>query len=131
MTLLVIDASAAMELLLKRDALQRLSTAYPEADFIAPSHMPLECLNVLKRLERAEAIDSATASFLANDVMEFNVELISVGEIANHVWSRRRTFSIYDSAYVAVSNIFEVPLVSRDTRLMAAWPNSIDLDSLP
>ncbi|WP_260857789.1 PIN domain-containing protein [Corynebacterium singulare] len=63
--------------------------------------------------------------------MDLNIELISVGDIANHVWSRRHTFSIYDSAYVAVSNIFEAPLVSRDTRLMAAWPDSIDLDGLP
>ncbi len=131
MTLLVIDASAAIEFLLKRDALQRLITAYPAADFIAPSHMPLECLTVVKRLERTEAIDSATASLLANNVMDLNIELISVGDIANHVWSRRHTFSIYDSAYVAVSNIFEAPLVSRDTRLMAAWPDSIDLDGLP
>lgn len=130
MTLLVIDASAAIEFLLKRDAVDRFTAAYPEADFIAPSHMPLECLTVVKRLERTEAIDSATASLLANDVMDLNIELISVGDIANHVWSRRHTFSIYDSAYVAVSNIFEAPLVSRDTRLMAAWPDSIDLDGL-
>ncbi|MDK8764497.1 type II toxin-antitoxin system VapC family toxin [Corynebacterium sp. MSK218] len=131
MTLLAIDASAAIEFLLKRDAVQRFTATYPGAEFIAPSHMPLECLNVLKRLERAEAIDSATASFLANDVMEFNIELISVGDIANHVWSRRHTFSIYDSAYVAVSNIFEAPLISRDARLIAAWPYSINVDSLP
>lgn len=131
MTLLVIDASAAIEFLLKRDAVQRFAAAYPAADFIAPSHLSLECLNVLKRLERTEAIDSATASLLANDVMELNIELISVGDIANHVWSRRHTFSIYDSAYIAVSNIFEAPLLSRDTHLMTAWPNSIDLDSLP
>lgn len=117
----VLDASAAVALLTSGGAIgtwvadsckgQRLS---------APSVLPYEVANVLRRLERSKVIDKSSARLALADLNDLAVHQWPFAPFSARIWELRDNLTSYDAAYVALAEHLEVPLVTIEGRLAQA-----------
>jgi len=120
--MIVVDASAALELLLGT----RRGTAWREAlsgrreRLCAPHLLDVEVLHVLRRYERAGELTSARALAALDDLGELPLHRYPHEPLLSRMWELRRNLTGYDAAYVALAEVLEVPLVTSDTRLASS-----------
>lgn len=115
---IVIDASSMTALLLDPEAGEY--AAVHGARLLAPSVLPYEVANVLRRLSSARRLAARHASQAFADLATLDVELWDWSLIADRVWQLRANLSSYDAAYVALAELTAATLVTRDARLARA-----------
>lgn len=108
MTALLLDAEAGEHELVSGSQL------------IAPSVLPYEVANVLRRLTLAGRLTAADADQAFDDFTALAVDLWDWAAIAARAWSLRVNLSSYDAAYVALAELVDATLVTRDARLARA-----------
>lgn len=108
MTALLLDAEAGEHELVSGSQL------------IAPSVLPYEVANVLRRLTLAGRLTAADADQAFDDFTALAVDLWDWAAIAARAWSLRANLSSYDAAYVALAELVDATLVTRDARLARA-----------
>jgi predicted nucleic acid-binding protein len=120
--LIVVDASAAIELLLRTPAgalvAERLFD--PVESLHAPELIDLEVAQALRRLERADLVDSARAEEALRDFADLALERYSHRLLLPRAWELRANLTIYDAAYVALAELLDAPLLTGDTALARA-----------
>ena len=120
--MIVIDASAAVEVLLRRSGAPKLEDrlfAGSEA-LHAPQLIDLEIAQVLRRHARRRELpvarcDEALADWLAFPVWRHGHELL-----LPRIWELRDTLTAYDAAYVALAEALDAPLLTTDAKLAGA-----------
>ena len=119
---MVVDASAALEVLLQTPAAPRL-----EARLFAPGeslHVPhllgLEVVHVLRRYAAARVIDAQRGQQAIDDLTAWPLTRYPHDLFLARIWSLRHNLTAYDAAYVALAETLQVPLVTCDTRLAAS-----------
>ena len=90
------------------------------AELSAPTLMPFECANIIRRLEMAGKIGADQAAQAHGDLLDLEIELWPYEPSAPRAWELRRNVSIYDASYVAVAEILDAPLITLDRRLARA-----------
>lgn len=117
----VCDASAVVAVLLDSGSDGQWATAQlAEADLFAPTLLPYECTNVIRRAELSRAIGADQAAQAHADLLDLAVELWPYDVLATRVWELRANLSSYDAAYVALAEILAAPLVTLDQRILRA-----------
>jgi predicted nucleic acid-binding protein len=118
---LVCDASAIVTVLLDSgpDG-DWLTRRLGSADLFAPTLLPFECSNVIRRHEIAGLISSDQAAQAHADLLELPIELVPYESLAQRVWQLRWNLTSYDGAYVALAEALDAPLVTMDRRLADA-----------
>lgn len=120
--MIVLDASAALELLFRTSVGKRVEARLLEAS--APLHVPhvfdLEVTNALRRGVRQALIPLARA-----EEMVLDLEILTVVRHAHHpfvarIWELRDALTAYDAAYVALAESLDGPMITCDRRLAAA-----------
>ncbi|MGE0580667.1 MAG: type II toxin-antitoxin system VapC family toxin [Steroidobacteraceae bacterium] len=86
----------------------------------APELVRVEATNILRRLERAKEITAAEANAAFEDLMLLQMELHLFDPFADRIWELRHVVTSYDAWYVAVAEVFELPLATLDLRLVRA-----------
>jgi predicted nucleic acid-binding protein len=126
--LIVLDASATIEFLFRADSLPILANAISSTTELAcPAILDFEVMNVLRKqiqnrivtVERAEqALD------LYNDMtfVTFETPLI-----ADRIWNLRNNFTAYDASYIALAELLEVPLYSKDRKWSVTSAHRADI----
>ena len=125
MTGVVIDASALLSLLLSNDqraAILRQSIA--DADVMAPTILPYQVTNVIRRWESDGRLPHQAAEAACRGLAEFDVELWQWATLADRVWQLRGSITSYDASYVALAEIVNCPLLTADAKLAAMAPPS-------
>jgi predicted nucleic acid-binding protein len=117
--LCVIDASVAVELVL-RPADPMLIEHVVDVDLFAPALMFVEATNVLRRISTARRLENAHADALFAALHALPVETFEWPALADRSWQLRRNLTSYDAAYVALAELLDAPLLTRDTRLASA-----------
>lgn len=115
---IVIDASSMTALLLDAEAGEH--DLVSGSHLIAPTVLPYEVANVLRRLTLAGRLSAADADQAFDDFTALTVELWDWATVAARTWSLRANLSSYDAAYVALAELVGVALVTRDARLARA-----------
>jgi len=120
---IVVDACAWVRALVdngaRGDAARELVLA--DQRWAAPAHMPLEVMRTLHRGVLSGELTRSQATSWARFVAATEVELVSPDDgMLSRVWTLGDTISIYDGAYVAVAEAYDVPLVTADARLARA-----------
>ncbi len=120
--MLVIDASAVLELLLGTDVGrkvgQRLAAGQPTLH--APELLGVETVSVLRRLVRVGEISPREARQAIGDLEALGVESYEHLPLLPRMLALRNSLTAYDACYVALAEGLGAPLLTCDTKLAAA-----------
>ncbi len=117
----IVDASAAVELVLRTAAGWRVDTALRRASrLIAPSHLDAEVLSALGRMSRAgdiaeSVVEPALRHLVTAPIMRFPAALL-----VHDAWALRHNIALRDALYVALARHLDARLVTADKRLARA-----------
>jgi predicted nucleic acid-binding protein len=118
---IVCDASAVVAMLLDAGPAGRwVADVLTGADIFAPTLMPFECANVVRRQELSGAVSTDQAAQAHADLVDLSVELWPYEVLAGRVWGLRSNLSCYDAAYVALAEILDASLITVDHRIKRA-----------
>lgn len=117
--MIVLDASAAVELVLRTEAGLRVERFVEDRDtrFHAPHLIDAEVGQVLRRLASGGAVSADRAWAALVDFTALDVLRYPHGLLLPRAWELRHNATIYDGFYVALAELLEATLVTTDQRL--------------
>ncbi len=117
--MIVVDASALLELLLRTRAGDAVSTRVfaPGETLHAPSVVDVEVLQVLRRHEAAKEMTRLRAQEALDDFRDLPLERYPHAPLLERIWDLRHAISAYDAAYVALAEALDAPLLTCDAKL--------------
>jgi predicted nucleic acid-binding protein len=120
--LIVIDASALLEILLQTGRAERLmERALVVSERLhAPHLLDIEVAHVLRRLVQRKEITAARADEAFGDLSQLVIERHGHEGLLPRVWQLRDMLTAYDGAYVALAEALGAPLLTCDARLARA-----------
>ena len=129
MTGLVIDASAAVEYLLKTPLGLSVARDIEGHLLTAPELLDAEVLSVLRRLVLRGQIEEKRAGLAVDVLGRWPVQRITHRPLAQVAWEYIRNVSAYDALYVAAARIQGLPLLTADGRLSRAPKLGIEVQN--
>lgn len=120
--MIVVDASAVLEILLRTPAGETLEKRLLEsgASLNAPHLIDVEIAQVLRRFALSGGISPARGLEALDDFAAFPIQRYPHDFLLPRVWALRHNLSAYDAVYVALAETLEAPLVTHDGRLANA-----------
>ncbi|KGN33694.1 twitching motility protein PilT [Knoellia sinensis KCTC 19936] len=119
----VVDASAAVEFLLRTERGARVAEGFRASNFApinAPHLMVTEAISTLRGLCRTRHLDVPGAELALGELAELPCTFWDPQPLTNRVWSMRDNMSAYDATYVALAEALDASLVTCDRRLASA-----------
>lgn len=120
MTRYVIDASIAVEYLLKTPLGLNVTKVIEADSHVAPELLDAEILSVLRRAVLGGHLEEDRARVAIMDLRDWPVHRITHRTLARMAWEHRRNVSAYDAFYVAAARLHNVPILTADGRLSRA-----------
>ena len=120
--MIVIDASAVVELLLRTPAgisIEALLFA-PGQSLHAPELLYVEVAHVLRRGVLRGRMSASRGGLAIADLRAMRVRHYPHVTLLQRVWALRDNLSAYDATYVALAEELDAPLFTRDSRLALA-----------
>jgi len=129
---IVVDASALLEVLLNTPAAARVADRLFDSDetLHAPHLMDLEVAQVLRRYTASGALTADRGAQAIQDLTDFPLARYPHDLLLPRIWELRHNLTAYDAAYVALAEALEAPLVTRDAALAAARGHGATVDLL-
>ena len=120
--MIVVDASAALEVLLQTPAAPRIEARLfaPGETLHTPHLLDLEVVHVLRRYEAARVIDAQRGHEAIDDLTAWPLVRYPHDLFLGRIWALRHNLTAYDAVYVALAETLQVTLVTCDTRLAAS-----------
>jgi predicted nucleic acid-binding protein len=115
---IVLDASAAIELLLRTPAGQAVAKriAVRDTSVHVPHLLDLEVAQVLRRYCSQKVLSAERAQLALDDLRALQLTRYAHEPMLVRIWALRDNLTAYDAAYVALAESLEAPLVTLDTR---------------
>lgn len=128
--MIVLDASAALELLLRAgDHPGLVDRVLRSAESIAAPHLlDLEVAQVLRRFVLNGDLSEARARTALDDHRALGVVRYPHDALLPRVWQLRANCTAYDAVYLALAEALEAPLVTCDGRLAAVPGHGADVE---
>ena len=120
MTRYVIDASVAVEYLLKTPLGLALAELVERASLIAPELLDAEVLSVLRRAALGGRLEEGRALAALDDLAVWPVDRLPNRTLARLAWRHLHNVSAYDALYVAAARAHDATLLTADGRLSRA-----------
>jgi predicted nucleic acid-binding protein len=120
--LIVLDASALLEILLRTPLAERLMDRALAASerMHAPHLLDVEVTQVLRRLVQRKEVTVARAEQALDDMSKLVIGRHEHQSLVNRVWQLRDSISAYDGVYVALAEALDAPLLTCDAKLAGA-----------
>lgn len=119
--MIVVDASAMLEVLLRTRAGARVEERILDGDSLhAPHLLDVEVAQVLRRYQARGELTAARGAEALADLGAFPINRYPHDVLLGRIWDLRANLTAYDAAYVALAEALEARLVTRDERLAAA-----------
>ncbi len=131
--MIVVDASALLEILLRTDrADQLMERAFSGSEQMhAPQLLDIEITQVLRRLVRQKEITVARAEQSLQDLSDLLIERHEHRTLIPRIWQLRDSLSAYDGAYVALAEALAAPLLTCDAKLAGAYGHRATIELVP
>jgi len=119
---IVIDASAVLEILLNTAAGERLAdrVLHPAETVHAPHLLDVEVLQVLRRYARAGDLVAERGQEAIEDLNDLPLTRYPHQILLDRVWELRHNLTAHDAIYIALAEALDAPLVTRDKRLASS-----------
>ncbi len=113
----VVDASVAVEYLLRTPIGLTLADVIEGASLAAPELLDAEVLSVLRRAVLRGHLEEARAQMAIDDLIQWPLERVPHRALVPFAWRHYRNVSAYDAFYVAAARALDLPLMTADGRL--------------
>jgi predicted nucleic acid-binding protein len=118
--LIVVDASALLEVLLRTEAAAVVEERLFRGETLhAPHLLDLEVAQVVRRYERAGELSARRGGEALEDLGSIQIERYPHHHFLARIWALRSNATAYDACYLALAEALDAPLVTRDRRLAA------------
>jgi predicted nucleic acid-binding protein len=117
---IVLDASAALKMVLSHEGSEALVARVVGEDIHAPALIEVEVVSGLRRLQRQRRIAEDRALIGLEWFLDLGIEKHHGPELTRRIFALRNSLSSYDAAYIAVAELIEAPLLTADGRLSRA-----------
>jgi predicted nucleic acid-binding protein len=116
---IVVDASAALELLLNTPPAAKVAARlFSRGETLhAPHLIDLEVAQVLRRWERTAEISAGRAEEALEDLADLPLSRYPHLMLLPRVWSLRHNATAYDATYLALAEALGATLITRDAAL--------------
>lgn len=111
---LVVDASVAVEYLLRSELGVRLTPTLEFDTLAAPELMDAEVSAVLRRHVLHGGLDEQRAVEALDDLAEWDLERLPHRWLLSDAWQFRHNASAYDALYLAVARVYDASLLTAD-----------------
>lgn len=120
--MIVVDASAILELLLNTDTGRCVAAriAPPEITLHAPHLLDLEVAQILRRYVFLGTIEPDRGRLALEQLVLLDIERYAHDLLLTRIWALRDNVTAYDAAYVALAEALDAPLLTTDRRLSTA-----------
>lgn len=119
---MVLDASAAVELLLNTPAGDRISSRLEDETEVihAPHLIDIEIAQVLRSHVLHGLLEDTRVGRALDRWRDLDIERYAHAPLLDRVWQLRHNVSAYDAVYVALAGALSAALVTGDERLLRA-----------
>lgn len=128
--MIVIDASALVEVLLQTPRARAVERCMRGRELVAPDALDVEVLHALRGIERGGKAAPPRVTRAITLLGELPIDRVAVGSLHQEVWALRHALSMYDAAYVAVAQVLGCALLTLDRRLAAGAPAGVPVTVL-
>jgi predicted nucleic acid-binding protein len=113
---IVLDASALVELLLNTPVGQKISARIenPVEGVHVPHLVDLEVIQALRRYVREEELDVEDALAAIEDLRALDLQRHAHEPMLDRVWELRNNITAYDAVYVALAEVLDTKVVTCD-----------------
>lgn len=117
--MIVIDASAVLELLLGTDRAEKIASRALADDerLYAPHLLDIEIAQALRRLVTFKEVTASRARQALDDYSALFIRRYAHGDLLQRIWQLRNSVTAYDGAYIALSEALNAPLLTCDAKL--------------
>ena len=128
--MIVLDASATIELLLQTEVGRRVEArVFRDGDELHVPHLlDIETAQALRRLVAIGDIDLDRALQALADLMNLGLHRHAHQDLLGRIWELRANLTAYDAAYVALAEALPAVLVTCDRPLGAAPGHAADVE---
>lgn len=114
----VCDASAVVAILLDAGPDGRWATEiFTGVDLAAPSLLPFEVANIIRRHELAAIVTADQAAQAHSDLLDLAIEQWPYDLLVPRAWQLRQNLTTYDASYVALAELLGTSVVTLDRRI--------------
>jgi predicted nucleic acid-binding protein len=119
--MIVLDASAAIELLSRTEAGGRVQQfLHTERVLHAPQVLDIEVLQALRNLAHASAAERKLAPARCAGFLSLRIIRYPHQPLRSRIWDLRDNFTAYDACYLALAESLNATLVTCDQALKSA-----------
>ncbi len=116
----VVDASVAVEFLLRTRLGIRVEPLLLRDRLFAPELLDAEVLAVLRREVLHGRLDKDRAAQAVDDLSIWDIERVSHAPLLREAWRLRNNVSAYDALYVAAAKVHQAAVLTADGPLARA-----------
>ena len=116
----VVDASVAVELVLKTRLGVDIDRLIQNCELFAPELFDLEVLSTLRKLALRDELSNGAALSAIDEFDDMEVQRISHEGLSKLIWRYHRNVTIYDAAYLATAKYRNLEVLTVDSRLSRA-----------
>ena len=114
------DASAAVEYLLKTQTGAAVAHLVTRATLVAPELLDVEVVSALRGAVLGGWLEESRARLALDDLADWPVERVPHRQLVRAAWRHLHNVSAYDAFYVAAARAENAPILTTDGRLSRA-----------
>ena len=130
--MIVLDASAVLELLLGTPNGQRVAHRIAPADetLHAPHLLDVEVAQVLRRYVAAASLTPEAGQRALDDLADLDVTRYAHDLLLPRIWELRGNLTAYAAAYVSLAEVLDAPLLTFDVGIANAPGHAARIEQL-
>ena len=126
--MIVLDASAAVEWLLRTELGLRVHQRIGTTPLHAPHVFDVEVVQAVRRIVLLKKVPLWMGTQAMEALKSLRLLRHSHSLLLNRMWDLRSSVSAYDATYVALSEALPAPLITCDSKLAATHGHSAEIE---